>query len=144
MHQIHKLTMLLVSSCNCSCTIYWSQMLSREWRCSWDSADRRCCNYIWMINNFISYQDAAYIRGLTIICIGVPRGIPYYRWCHIRAMALQITDHSTVWSFCSDQHQRKRQSCALLSLCEESTADPWIHVAKCQWNGNVLIPRRRH
>ena len=27
--------------------IYWSQVLSREWRCSWSSADRRCCNYIW-------------------------------------------------------------------------------------------------
>ena len=23
---------------------YWSQMLSREWRCSWSSADRRCSN----------------------------------------------------------------------------------------------------
>ena len=33
----------------------WSQMLSREWRCSWSSADRRCSNYIWVIDNFIAY-----------------------------------------------------------------------------------------
>ena len=24
-------------------------------RCSWSSADRRCSNYIWVINNFIAY-----------------------------------------------------------------------------------------
>ena len=33
----------------------WSQMLSRERRCSWSSADRRCSNYIWLIDNFIAY-----------------------------------------------------------------------------------------
>ena len=26
-------------SCDCLCRIPWSQMLSREWRCSWSSAD---------------------------------------------------------------------------------------------------------
>ena len=30
-------------------------VLSWEWRCSWSSADRRCSNYIWVINNFIAY-----------------------------------------------------------------------------------------
>ena len=29
--------------------------ISWEWRCSWSSADRRCSNYIWVINNFIAY-----------------------------------------------------------------------------------------
>ena len=48
--------MFLVSSCSCLCAIYRSQMLSREWRCSWNSADRRCSNYIWVINNFIAYK----------------------------------------------------------------------------------------
>ena len=28
---------------------------SREWRCSWSSADRRCSSYIWVINKFIAY-----------------------------------------------------------------------------------------
>ena len=37
------------------CPIYWSQMSSPEWKWSWSSADRRCSNYIWAINNFISY-----------------------------------------------------------------------------------------
>ena len=29
--------MFLVSSCSCLCPIQWSQVLSREWRCSWSS-----------------------------------------------------------------------------------------------------------
>ena len=37
------------------CAIYWNQVLSREWRCSWSSADRRCFNYIWVIDNFVAY-----------------------------------------------------------------------------------------
>ena len=41
-------------------------MLSREWRCSWSSADRRCSNYIWVIDNFFAYQGATYIRGFTV------------------------------------------------------------------------------
>ena len=45
----------------------WSQMSSREWRCSWSSADRRCSNYIWVIDNFIVYQGASYIRGFTVL-----------------------------------------------------------------------------
>ena len=44
-------------------------MLSREWRCSWSCADRRCSNYIWVIDNFIAYKDASYIRGLTVVLI---------------------------------------------------------------------------
>ena len=36
------------------CHIYWRQVLSREWRCSWSSADRRCSNYIWVINDLIA------------------------------------------------------------------------------------------
>ena len=39
--------MILVSSCSCIWTIHWSQVLSREWRCSWSSA-RRCSNCIWL------------------------------------------------------------------------------------------------
>ena len=30
-------------------------MLSREWRCSGSSADRRCSDYIWVIDKFIAY-----------------------------------------------------------------------------------------
>ena len=59
--------MILVSSCICLCPIYWSQVLSREWRCSWSSADRRCSNYIWVINNLIAYWGASYIRDLTVM-----------------------------------------------------------------------------
>ena len=29
--------------------------LSREWSCSWSSAESRCSNYIWVVNNFIAF-----------------------------------------------------------------------------------------
>ena len=45
--------MFLVSSCSCLCAIHWSHVLSRQWRCSWSSADIRCFNYIWVTNNFV-------------------------------------------------------------------------------------------
>ena len=37
-----------------------------EWRCSWSSADRRCSNYIWVINIFIANKGVTYIRGFTV------------------------------------------------------------------------------
>ena len=41
-------------------------MLHREWKCSWSSADRRCSNCIWVINNFIIYWGVPYIRCLKV------------------------------------------------------------------------------
>ena len=58
--------MILVSPCCCLSPIHSSLVLSREWRCSWSSADRRCSNYIWVINNFSAYEGASYIRGFTL------------------------------------------------------------------------------
>ena len=58
--------MFLVFSCSCCGPIHWIHVLSREWRCSWSSADRRCSNYIWVINNFIAYSGAPYIRDFTV------------------------------------------------------------------------------
>ena len=59
--------MILVPFCSCLCPIYWSHVLSREWRCSWSSADRRCSNYIWVIDNLIANKGASYIRDLTVL-----------------------------------------------------------------------------
>ena len=53
--------MFLVSPCCCLCPIHWSHVWSWEWRCSWSSADRRCSNYIWVINNFIAYYKVRLI-----------------------------------------------------------------------------------
>ena len=73
--------MILVSSCCCLCPTHWSQVLSREWRCCWSSADRRCSNYIWVIDNFIAFYGASYIRDLTVnspLLIGEE----FPRWCY--------------------------------------------------------------
>ena len=58
--------MFFVSSCSCLCPIYRSHVLSWEWRCSWSSADRRCSNYIWVINNLIAHKSVFYIRDLMV------------------------------------------------------------------------------
>ena len=42
-----KTWLFLVSSCSCPWPIHWSQVLSQEWKCSWNSADRQRSNYIW-------------------------------------------------------------------------------------------------
>ena len=59
--------MILISSWSRLCPTLWSQVLSREWRCSWSSADRRCSNYIWVIDNLIAHKGASYIRDLTVL-----------------------------------------------------------------------------
>ena len=64
--------MIVVSSCSCLWPIHWSQALSWEWRCSWSSADRRCSNYIGVINNFIANSRASFIRGLTVCYVDTP------------------------------------------------------------------------
>ena len=61
-----KTEMILISSCSRLCPIHWSHVLSREWRYSWSSADRRCSKYIWVINNLIANSGAPYIRDLTV------------------------------------------------------------------------------
>ena len=58
--------MILVSHCCCLCSIYLKEVLSWEWRCSCSSADRRCSNYIKVINNLIAYYDASYIRNFMV------------------------------------------------------------------------------
>ena len=68
--------MILVSCCRCLCPINWSQVLNRSWRRSWSSADRRCSNYIWMIDKFIAYLGLSYIRDLTVYLILLTQGHP--------------------------------------------------------------------
>ena len=59
--------MFLLSSCCCLCHIFWSHVLSWEWRCSWSSADRLCSNYIWVINNLIAYKGALILEILRYV-----------------------------------------------------------------------------
>ena len=66
--------MFLISSCSCLCLVHWSQVLSREWRCSWSSADRWCSNYIWVINKYITHWGVTYIRGLAVNVLAVSYG----------------------------------------------------------------------
>ena len=58
--------MIIVSSCGCLCPIHWSRVLSREWRCIWSSADRRCSIYIWVISKFNSDLFSCYKLRLFV------------------------------------------------------------------------------
>ena len=69
MHQITTLICFSSHPAVVSAPIDWNQGLNREWRCSWSSADRRCSNYIWVINDYIPYKGAFHIRGLTPVCM---------------------------------------------------------------------------
>ena len=69
--------MFLVSPWSCLCP---SQVCSWEWRCSWSSADRRCSNCFWMINNFIAYKSAPYIRDFTVVILPRPHCINSLEW----------------------------------------------------------------
>ena len=53
-HQISKLKSFIPSYI-CLCPIHWSQVLRRECRCSWTSADSQYSNCIWVISNFMAY-----------------------------------------------------------------------------------------
>ena len=93
--------MILISSWSRLCPILWSQVLSREWRCSWSSADRRCSNYIWVIDSLIAYQGATYIRDLTINGIDLVF-LEYYSTIVVNpSMLLQVSWSSWLTSSCS-------------------------------------------
>ena len=68
LHQVTKLKCFLSRLAVVFAQIHWSQVFSREWRCSWSSTDRWCSNYIWVINNFIVSWDVSYTIGL-MVCI---------------------------------------------------------------------------
>ena len=72
-------------------------VLSREWRSSWSSADRRCSNYIWVINNYIAHYGAIYIRGL-IACEsfeGQPRVVMNWNLDELKSAI-----SSKIWGVC--------------------------------------------
>ena len=61
--------------------MHWSQVLSREWWCSWSNADRQCSTYIWVIIDFIGHWGAAYIRDLAVIALKeIHQGHMYKFW----------------------------------------------------------------
>ena len=89
-----KTEMFLVSSCSWLGPVHWRQVLSRVWRCRWSCADRRCSNYICVINKVIANLGAAYIRGFTLIH-------HLRQCCLVFVLFLRNTLHkgSVMWSF---------------------------------------------
>ena len=74
--------MILVPSCSCLCPIHWSQVLSRQSRCSWSRSYRRCSSYIWVNHNsntfgatYVVRLDGKYIRSVTLWCCPIEHDI---------------------------------------------------------------------
>ena len=80
--------MFLVSCCSCLCLIHWSQVSSREWRCSWSNTDRQCSN-----NNKVNpgyFSPAATARKLSMF-LHISARVWRRRWStHIRTEGFYV------------------------------------------------------
>ena len=98
--------MFLFSSCSCLWPIHWNQVLSREWGCSWGSADRRCCfGYISVINNFIAYY--CYFRYWIFAGTFKNYSNTYMPWISISLTSIAVWDRQLPRNFgqIQDIHQ---------------------------------------
>ena len=122
--------MILVSSCRCLCPIHWRWVLSREWRCRWSSADRRCSNYIWVILNLIAYWGAILYYRFD----DIPASVQIMAWRHpgdkllSEPMMVSLLTH-----ICITRPQWVKQ------LQSNSVIQTWGPFC---WHGLTLIPTR--
>ena len=122
-----KTQMFLIVSCSCLCPIHWSQVFSWEWRCSWSSANRQCCN-IWMMNSCIVYKGVAYIRGLTVFTWPQWFKHFYQFFVKISIVAMTLSHSHIVWAWMNTLvlNNLSIQSCA----CEHnSTSEQFLTYA---------------
>ena len=126
--------MILASSCSCRCPIHWSQVLSREWRCSWSSTDRQSSNYIRMINNFIGYWSVTYIRGLTVhILWGILCNMNFYSGLvigNLRTVAIQL---------CITSHAHLYQVRVCFEILESADAQVGVVINKIPFNPSTKL-----
>ena len=129
--------MFLVSSCSCLCPLHWSQLYSRERRCSRSSADGRWSDYIW--STILLLLRCLYFYGFTV-CIysPIPNLQRRYSWaaCQVRAWRSNYIPHETVntitypWRdqsiYFEKGHQAIRQQ-QLWNVWEHDDVIKWKH-----------------
>ena len=116
--------MFLVSACSCLCAIYLSQVLSGEWRCSWSNADRRCSNYIWVINNLIPYWGASYIIDLTVLIVRLYKQRQKSSW-HQNSLRFFYEYHNSSndkWKIVLEQNLKYNAYSWYLYICHRLSA----------------------
>ena len=130
--------MSLASSCSCLCPVQWSQVLSWEWRCSRSSADRRCSNYIWVIDHFISYQSASYIRDLMVY-IYLYTGLALYWLKYLMKIVTNFPySFNSLWPSDAIRRQRSGSPMAQVMACcltapSHYLNQCWLILTKVQW-----------
>ena len=124
--------MFLVSACSCLCAIYLSRVLSRDRRCSWSSADRRCSDYIRVINNLIAYLSASYFRDLTVRSNDI----------HLMAISQEIPQPSVTKISLRITFLKLHSNELMWKIMQQNVA--WLHVFKVTlWQSvgsNALLP----
>ena len=109
--------MLLVSSCICLCPIYWSQVLSREWRCSWSSADRPTKVHLILETwRYMLTLRHVQISALLVCVWGIRR-------CVTRKMASKIV----WWFLCCYVGQEFEQTAEWSVKWDASLTPIWTH-----------------
>ena len=99
-------------------------MLSRVWRYSWSSADRRCSNYIWVIDNFIAYLGASYIRCFTVHIFSY---LYIYQYCRAWRLRFILQDQNEI-------HMRFLHLCFDVMFLPESNMN-----FKCTWPLRLFV-----
>ena len=121
--------MFLVSSCSCLCPFHWSQVLTREWRCSRSSADRRSSNYIWEIINFIAYEGATYIRYL--MAYDVFSGFPHCTRSARTHSMICFDDYEDKWT--RRKHSNWYKSGDVGQICLQTTVIAIVFKKYLSW-----------
>ena len=122
--------MLLVSSSSCLYPIRWSQVLSWGWRCSWSSADRRCSNYIWVINNLTHWGRVTHICVSKITIIGSDNGLSPGRrqaiiWTNVGILLIGPLANKLRWNFNRNSNIFIQENAFESVVCEMTATLSW-------------------
>ena len=118
--------MFLVSSCSCLCPIHWSQVLSREWSCSWSSTDRRCSNYVWVINILLPAWVLLILQVLRQLACSLLWAIIYFT-SYASGLDLCVS-HQIPWVILGKCSANERQRYTV-----KSTLIGWAHTQNAPW-----------
>ena len=138
--------MFLVASWFCLCLIQWSQVLGREWRCSWGSVhgqekistqskwwylllwshsfSKGRFNSLRLTKQFIRHMNASVVQPSAVLPKIEILHMHYFDVI-MNTIASQITSLTVVyWIVFSDTDQRKHQSSVLLAFVREIHRSP--------------------
>ena len=134
--------MFLVSSCSCLNPVSRSHALSWEWRCCWSSADRRCSNYIWVINNLIAHQGAL-ILEIWRLCFCALKQSDYRTEDCLKLVSFSLDTHfhiNSVWPSDTIWHKPRLIVAQVMVCCLMAPS----HLNQCLLTISTFIWKQFH